>query len=911
MKKWLLTAGALLLALSLAACTPGGTPSDTTSDAQEDNAPLVTLISDTVGADYQIVRTDENGNYALDQVRQIRDAIEAETGVSIPLKTDWYKDTAGNPPKAREILVGTTNREESVAATEGWRAASYLDWTVQLVGEKIVIQGGSQDAVAAATDFFVSTYIKDGTLSVPENLNKSYQHQWPFSSMIVAGHGVEEFQIVISSKANEAIVAAADKLQQYIIDNAGIELPIVKDSANGKVRDCEFLIGDTTREFTLSDTAAAATGSWDCFVDVVGTKVLFSADNVHMIPQAVNFFVNDAPGTLADGVYTLNSTVLKQTDNVIDAGIISTFRELTEDRITLGQKTHLKQLLGTISYEDLLDVDIYGRNAVVVLQSDRLDISADAIKQANRILRKACGFMTTDIPTSVKNGNGVKGECDFTAISLAQALYVDKERIEPETAEKLKEFFLTNNFQSQYYSENHMLIYRCARYLAASYFEDEYFPQWKKTGAELKKEDHDYLIYFLQHRAKQGWAEFDSMGYNVEDFSCLCAVYDYTDEEDLRSIIQMSLDSLLMSMIVDSTDNGIYGGAHGRNYDVVTTDLASRIYWNYYLYFGGESIFEVPVAMNGGPNNAIVSEYRPSDILYAIVADKTYPYTNYERIHNHTLNWEPKDFGSINKYTYNTELYSIGCVNRQDSIPNNTGNYEEHQQTNWSLTFAENSKASLTSHHPGNTGTHKYWNGDTNCFCNHLFGHENVVMGIYYIPGNAKEFNFIHAHIEKNEFDAIAEDTKNNRIFVRVGDAYAMIRFSAPYKWSDEDPSEVMIYDGDRKSNIRLAMVCEAGDKATYGSFNDFIAAMSKKEMVFDREELTLTYGNMKQDLNVITTKNIEENNYLDGVKQVYPYANTYDSPYMKSVWNSGVLEVYYRGYTYVMDFMNNTATMK
>lgn len=907
---------ALLLAAALTACSAGGdNPAPGSDDVSagtsgsvvtsEAPAEEVTLVSATVGADYAIVRPELKDDSILAKSKELQEKLESALGTKLALKTDWYKDTAGFPPQAHEILLGPTNRDESVAVETGWRASGYRDWTLQLVGEKLVIYAGSSEAYDEAIAYLLDNYVRDGALAVPGNLNVSSLYDWPLSNIRIGEHDIAEYQIVVPSSADQLVQESAKKVQSYIRDNTGVLLEIVKDSNQKKTTDCEILVGDTNRGIKLPKEENA--GRFSYYITLRGSKLMLSGKDELSAAAAVDAFVSGSAGVTKDGVYTIDKSIVSSSNSVIESGIISTLKAYVEPRAKLGRATMLKNHMGSAGFGDLRDTDIYGNSATAVLFLPDNEVTPEAIAHANRVIRKVTGFMNTDTPTSVKNGNGVDGENDFAANRLCRVLYADPSRIEPETAEKVKRFFLNDNFQSKYFSENHMLMFRTARYLAACYYKGETFNQYKKTAEEIREIDHDYIVNFLQYRARRGWAEFDSMGYGVEDFLSLINLYDCAPDEDIRTLAAMSMDTLLLSMIVDSTANGIYGGAHGRNYETVVTNLAGGIYYIYKLYFGTSGFSEVPDSMPYCSAPFVYSsDYRPGDMLYAVVAEKTDPFSNYERTHNHAMEWTPQEYGFINKYTYNTALYSIGCVNRQDSFPRETG-YEEHQQTNWSMTFANNSKASLTFHHPGNTGTHRYWCGDSGCFCNHLFGHENVVMGVYFIPGNAGSFNFFHAYVPTNEFSEVVEQPESNRIFVRLGDAYAVLRFSSPYKWNSENSTkEVLVYDGEKKLNLRVGMVCEAGDKETYGSFEAFIAAMEKKEMVFDRDTLSLTYGDMQIKLDYTKSKRQPvEHNYLDGVEQEYPYANTYDSPYAKSVFDSGVIEVYCGGYVRTMDFMN------
>ena len=907
-KIWKNLAAAVLAGLLLAACDSASP--ETPEGTVETTAPAVpkTLISPSAGQDYVIVRPDVGASYHLDAVRTLQTAIKEATGAELSLKTDWYKDTMGFPPTAHEILIDTTNREESQALAASWRANGVRDWTVQLVGEKLVIYGGSADALNEAIAYVVENCLKDGTLTVDENLNQVYHHEWPMQDMVIAGHSIAEYQIVIPTSCTTVVKECAQRVQAFVRDNVGVSLAIVNDSNTKAKTDFEILIGNTNRGI---EVPAEATGKYSYYAKLEGTRLALSGNDL-MISAVVSALTSGSLGTTANNVYTIDKGYTSDTEDIFAPGVIDAMKSYVEARSAVARASFLRSHMTNYGRKDLLDIDIYGTTAITMLFLPEDEVTEQALELSNQILRKVSGFMTTDVPSSVKpanGGNGVDGENDFAANRLCRVLYAPEGRVEPETYEMVKRFFLNDNFQSKYFSENHMLMFRTARYLAACHFEGETFNQYKKTAEEIRQIDYDYLVDFLQYRARRGWAEFDSMGYGVEDFLSLINLYDCAPDEEIRTLAKMSMDTLILSMITDSTENAIYGGAHGRNYNVVVSNMRSGMAFLNTLYFGTSSFDEIPESMpHLGCSFVYTSDYRPDDIVYAVVAEKEYPFTSNDVIHNHVQQWTPKEVGYISKSTYSTELYSLGAVNRQDSYYWIDG-YEEHQQTNWSMTFANNSQATLTSHHPGNSGTHQYWCGDNNCYCNHLFAHENVVMGIYHIPGQAGEFDFIHAYVPRGQYHEVIEEPEQGRIFVRLGDAYAVMRFSAPYTWSETASThEIIIRDGTRRNDIRIAMVTEAGDKATYGSFEEFVKQMQAKEMSFDRSTLHLVYGNMEIKLDYNKKQTIEHN-ILDGVEQTYPYEYTYNSPYMQSKLDSGVITVTVGNRVRTMDYMNFTDT--
>ncbi len=76
-------------------------------------------------------------------------------------------DNAGEP-QAHEVLVGKTNRPETAGVLEGMGEHS---WIISMVGEKLVIAGGSDSATSEAIEFFSRNYVKGkDSLTVMSNL---------------------------------------------------------------------------------------------------------------------------------------------------------------------------------------------------------------------------------------------------------------------------------------------------------------------------------------------------------------------------------------------------------------------------------------------------------------------------------------------------------------------------------------------------------------------------------------------------------------------------------------------------------------------------------------------------------------------------------------------------------------------
>ncbi len=879
---------------------PGGNDTGDNGNGGSTNDGNLVLIENNV-AKFQVVYTSEvdssNVKYAESIVSQLR-----ALGVTV---NDAVKDTT--PASDCEIIIGTGAKNRSEELSVSQKSLGINGFIIKVVGNSIVIAGGTNDLTLSAAKSFVKNQMgisnKTETLSslsISRDFTSIRKTDYRIDSIKIADIDLSEFTLVYDlGDTDDASAKTIKNFRNLLYDDSGYWLN-VGDAANA----------DTyAHSFIFRYASDAGDNGFRAYYD--GKDFIVECAYINVFAEACEtltnkmFFKSSKENITfaADYKYESYDAAYESALKCVDARSLYTLEDTI--RRVRGGNGH----------------SLYGAPASAVLCMSDDMVTADDIKLANEAIVKICNYLYDS--TLSNDTAGGQGEVDFVAIRIVRLLFVDKAKLDAATESALSKFFLEDDFESIHKSENHMLMFRVSRYLAACAYDGETFTQYGKSAAEIKKIDHDYLVEYMQYRARRGWAEFDSMGYAEHDFHSLITLYEYAEDYDLKKLAEMLMETMLLSMIANTTENGIYGGAHGRGYAYVVTGLDTGIYHINALYFGLGDFYDTDYEINLAAEPGIMlSSWRPDKSLYSVYQEKVYPFISYEKVHNHTLDDTPQEMGFINKYTYNTSLYSIGCVNKQDAFPD--GNplswYEEHQQTNWSLAFAENPDAGITVHHPGETGLHAYWYGDQDCCCNHLFGNENIVIGIFYIPGETgllssdgsiKSYNFIHANVNKAQFDEVIEDPENNRIFVRLGDAYAALTFSHEYQWGGKTPeSEIVIYDNGKTGDIRIAFACEAGAKDTHGTFEEFIAGVKAKTFEFNSTKLTLSYGNMSYEVvpNALKpNKTDAENQYIDGVLVDSEYEYTYNSPFMKSEFDSGVIEIYYDGQVRVLDFMKIT----
>ena len=189
--------------------TDGPSEGDTPPEPQwPDDGETVTI---TNPAEYTVVR----GETAESDVRVEASALYSamrERFNGIKIGTDYTKDPTPVANTAYEILVGETNRVESIeamsAAAEATGGAEHW-YHVGVHGNKIVIVGSDDANTLVAIRYFLARYLaKDqSTLEVPLNMSRSYE---------------KNKLTVISTDANDVFVASADLSgEPYFIDRTG------------------------------------------------------------------------------------------------------------------------------------------------------------------------------------------------------------------------------------------------------------------------------------------------------------------------------------------------------------------------------------------------------------------------------------------------------------------------------------------------------------------------------------------------------------------------------------------------------------------------------------------------------------------------------------------------------------------
>lgn len=188
-------------------------------------------------AGYKVIRSEKAAQSIVSAAVDLKAKI-SEQAEGITISDDWYNKKAGDlPAEALEILVGETNRAESV---ELKNQLLENDFAVKYYPEsrRIAILGGSDEATIKAISYFLEFCLKNG--EIESSLSFLSAGQYTVTECILNGSPISEYSLVIPDQSDDDEDYAAELISYTVAEKTGIRLETVKQSAaSGK----QILIG--------------------------------------------------------------------------------------------------------------------------------------------------------------------------------------------------------------------------------------------------------------------------------------------------------------------------------------------------------------------------------------------------------------------------------------------------------------------------------------------------------------------------------------------------------------------------------------------------------------------------------------------------------------------------------------------
>ncbi len=289
---------AVLMVISCIACDPsagqpdGTEPSETTTSPTDNETTPSGDETTAGGADNQpatgpiVLRSDDVKYTIITAEKAVAGAKDCsskifkylfEKGQTLTPSDDYVQKPEQADNDDCEILIGVTNRPESA---EGMSALkTYLDYSVRVVGNKIVISANTDERLAAATDYFIANLkiTEDGKLTyIGEHNYVNGYDAYKYKNLTFCGTAISDYSIVVSASATASETDFAEQLKTKIAEETGILLA-VKTDAEAKSAN-EIVIGKTNRPASEKFTSGTVDlkGSSYAFETVAGA-VVFAA----------------------------------------------------------------------------------------------------------------------------------------------------------------------------------------------------------------------------------------------------------------------------------------------------------------------------------------------------------------------------------------------------------------------------------------------------------------------------------------------------------------------------------------------------------------------------------------------------------------------------------------------------------
>lgn len=240
-----------------------GDSSQTTEEQGSPDIDLATAIAlnESKKSNFIIVRPAGSDDAVRDLAESIRAAVFYATGIRLPSVTD--DSPAAQNSAGYEILVGETNRAESA---EAYASLHYRDYSVSVVGNKIVIAGEAQYMLKPAVEAFVKGLVaREGTLYA--TWFGTVGGKYPNGQLNIGGRALSGYRIVYP-QGDLLASDTAEQVRLLLRRQTGVELSCVSDAETAT--DNEILVGKTNR--VESETVLSDLGEREIALQISGAK---------------------------------------------------------------------------------------------------------------------------------------------------------------------------------------------------------------------------------------------------------------------------------------------------------------------------------------------------------------------------------------------------------------------------------------------------------------------------------------------------------------------------------------------------------------------------------------------------------------------------------------------------------------
>lgn len=375
-----------------------------------------------------------------------------------------------------------------------------------------------------------------------------------------------------------------------------------------------------------------------------------------------------------------------------------------------------------------------------------------------------------------------------------------------------------------FWSENHVLCFHAAQYVAGDLFPDEVFDASQRTGAAQRDLAHRRLMRWFASAEAHGFAEWNSAAYYPIDLIGLLTLVDMSPDAEIGDRAAVLCD-LIFAMVALHTIGGACVGTQGRAYErELFAGPATELATTAAVAFGGPWVrgYERAASL------LALSSYAPPRSVRELT--EIAPGRQITASYVQGLDANAK----LNLWKSDAALLSSVAEHKTGAIG--------HQQHVVDLVFRADPFARIWVNHPGDL---KPWGGSRPSLwagsgvVPRVAQQDNVALLVFDLDRQKHPIGFTHALLPSEVLDE--QHVDGHWLFARAGDGYAAL-------WCSTKPvcNPSGLYAGSewRAEARQAGWVMVAGCASVHQNFESFRAAARALEPAFDRDSLTLSTRN-------------------------------------------------------------------
>lgn len=262
--------------------------SDSAEDSETDESVVEYILTSDI-SNYNVIRAENASTALVDATADFYREIKSIYGDEIRLKDDFV--ILGNPQYSAaefEILIGNTNRDETA---EFIKQLKVNDYGYAVIGKKIVITGGSDNATVLALEKFLDDIIRaskdNEDVLISSEDTYIFKSTYTVDELFIGDASIDSYTIVYKYMGTYGERELAQSVKETISKLTGYELKVVSDKediAQGN----EILIGQTNRN--VGDLYSKQVGEDGYYIGLSGSNVVIWGSSSFATMTAVNEF---------------------------------------------------------------------------------------------------------------------------------------------------------------------------------------------------------------------------------------------------------------------------------------------------------------------------------------------------------------------------------------------------------------------------------------------------------------------------------------------------------------------------------------------------------------------------------------------------------------------------------------------